>query len=351
MQTQIRELLSLAINAPSGDNSQPWTFKFIYSNKILLLNPRQIETQYNFQQRGSFVAHGALIENIVQAAGDLGLTCAIKLFPDHTQLAKIAEIEFFPSESKPSSFARYIALRATNRKPHNARQIPADYLESLKQLNNFEGIELKFVNAPQDIAELAAALSVNERLFLENRFIHAELFSTICWNENEMQSKKGGLFIKTLELRPEQQVLFKLLKNWRLLKILNLFGISRLIANDVKKLYRASAAYGLIFGADLEPETFVNTGRLLEKVWLKATELGLSLQPTTSLLYLFQRIQANQADKLNLEQIQIIKESNIIIAKKFQLPSGSVPSMLFRIGFAQPPSTFSLKKEPIFEQE
>ena len=67
-----KKILDIAVHAPSGDNSQPWRFKFD-QNSILLFNLEDRDpTLYNFRQRGSYFAHGAIIENIIIVAGTLG---------------------------------------------------------------------------------------------------------------------------------------------------------------------------------------------------------------------------------------------------------------------------------------
>jgi hypothetical protein len=65
MLPEIKEILELAVNAPSGHNSQPWRF-VIQDNTIQIFNiPDKDKTLFNWKQKGSLTAHGTLIENIV----------------------------------------------------------------------------------------------------------------------------------------------------------------------------------------------------------------------------------------------------------------------------------------------
>ena len=68
--------------APSGENCQPWRF-IVDGDKIKIFNiPERDTSLYNVLQFGSFVAHGALIENMLIASSAVGCRGIIQLFPD-----------------------------------------------------------------------------------------------------------------------------------------------------------------------------------------------------------------------------------------------------------------------------
>ena len=75
------KILEEAIYAPSGENCQPWKFAVDGSNVHIFNVPEADASLYNFEQRGSYVAHGALIENIVIVALKYGYKASVKLFP------------------------------------------------------------------------------------------------------------------------------------------------------------------------------------------------------------------------------------------------------------------------------
>ena len=78
----LRSFVASAVYAPSGDNAQPWEFD-IRPGVIFIFNtPDSDGTLYNFKQRGSYIGHGALIENIVLLASAAGYDVAIDMFPD-----------------------------------------------------------------------------------------------------------------------------------------------------------------------------------------------------------------------------------------------------------------------------
>lgn len=347
----IKTILNSAINAPSGDNSQPWQFNITKENILEIFNTPDADNEmYNFKQRGSYIAHGALIQNIILLAGFHGLDPQINYFPNPQNLDLIAHISFFAKENKTSSLKEFIQTRCTNRKPYKNEALPETFYQAINSLSPTYGIYLHLIKNQEKIQKIAEALSLNEKLILENFEIHKQIFRSIRWTQKEEIQTKSGLFIRTLELNPGQEFAFKLFKKWKILKFLNHFKIANLVAKDSQKLYQASACFGLLTVPDLKAETFLNCGKFFQLIWLTAAKFQISLQPTAALLYLNQRIKEGSAEDLTAEQRKAIIKSNNTIESLFEI-NGQIPAMLFRLGFSQNPSATSLKKLPVYKNE
>jgi hypothetical protein len=65
---EIRYIIEQGIQAPSGDNGQPW--KFSYRDNIieLYLNKEADRSFFNFRQIASIISCGAVLENMRLAA-------------------------------------------------------------------------------------------------------------------------------------------------------------------------------------------------------------------------------------------------------------------------------------------
>jgi hypothetical protein len=75
-----REIIADGVKAPSGENSQPWRF-IVEGNVLYTCNiDERDKTPYNFSQHGSYIAHGALIENIAISASHYGLSSPGEIF-------------------------------------------------------------------------------------------------------------------------------------------------------------------------------------------------------------------------------------------------------------------------------
>ena len=346
MKNDLINILKISVNAPSGDNSQPWKFS-IKDNQINIYNISDADpTLYNFQQRGSYIAHGALIENILICAQELGFKTSVKLLANQNT-EHIAKIIFHKTEPVHNPLFNFIKTRSTNRKPYEKTPLANEQKQKLLNLNKYyTSSQLYLTSEKQNIINIAKTISLNERLILENKKIHQTLFSFIRWTEEEEQEKMDGLYIKTLELAPPQEKAFKIFSNWSVLKYLNKINIGKLIAKDTAKLYAKSGAFGLIVTNDDAPESYIQIGSLLQEIWLTVSQLNLSLQPVTALLYLNQRIKSGDTEHFTQDQIELIQQANQNIERTFDIKQGT-PAMLFRVGQADQPSAKSIKKLPL----
>ncbi|MBI3305344.1 nitroreductase family protein, partial [Candidatus Parcubacteria bacterium] len=119
----VRRILQAAVQAPSGDNSQPWQFR-IDGSQVRALNVLGGDaTLYNFRERGSLVAHGAVIENITIAAPVFGWQARASVFPEGQHSPCTATISFSPTRRIEHPLYPYLAERVTNRKPYDRRPL------------------------------------------------------------------------------------------------------------------------------------------------------------------------------------------------------------------------------------
>lgn len=346
-QETIQKILEVAVNAPSGENAQPWKFG-IRGNKIHIFNiPERDQSPYNFRQRGSYVAHGTLLENIIISASAFGYSAHLQVFPDKNDPDLVAVVSLEESTTKNDPLYPCIIERVTNRKPYKKTPLTQEKRHAiLGAANEIGGGKVFLTEKKEDIKILSLVGSMNERLALENKFIHNFLFSHINWTDEENQEKKLGFDIKTLELPLPARVMFKLFRHWPILKILNNIGASKAVWKQNGGVYASSSAVGIIAVLGNKDEDFVTAGRIMQRVWLTATKLELSLQPMTGILFFMQRIFAENFEPFTSSQVELIKESYEEVRRVFKLQGGIVP-MMFRIGYGDPPTAQSLKLPPM----
>jgi nitroreductase len=348
----IEVIIDAAAQAPSGDNAQPWRF-VVRGNSICLYNiPGRDDSPYNYKERGSFFAHGAAIENMVIAGESLGYASHVSLFPVPKNNECVAKI-VFSKEKNPAPHVLLAAIhaRSTNRKPYQKTQLTAEHQKQLEDIRLGNNMELFLVADPSRAAALTKILSLSDQLIFEDHAIHRAIFGSIRWT-SEQEEKKKGLHVKTLELPPPARAMFSLLRHPGILRFLNHFGISKFIAKQSAANYAASSAIGAITIPEIEDVNFVEAGRAFERLWLTATMLGLSIQPVTALVYLHKRIAANEAGSMALHHREAVVRAEKDIHALFGDPRGTI-AMIFRIGYANPPSARSKKSKPevVYELE
>jgi hypothetical protein len=346
---KIIQLLSYAINAPSGGNSQPWTFKVADNKLTIVCHPEKDNPVLNFSSRGTLIAHGALIENIIISASRYGLETMFYIAQDQNERA-IVEITFADSYSPPDPLYASIPARSTNRKQYEDKPISKEILVNISNAANALGgpmVRTYFIEDKRKITVAGKAASNNEIVMLENKLLHGLFFKEVIWNSREEKTKGGsGLYIKTLELKKPQEIVFRIIKHWPMMSVLKKLGLAKFIASENAKVYGTGGAMWVISVNEPNHKNFITAGRVLERIWFSCVKEGISLQLLTGILFMRQKIVAGQIDIFSPEHVNLIKESYDQISSIFGIKDGII-TLMFRTGYAEKPSAFSHKKEPI----
>ena len=344
MQERINKSLEFAVMAPSGDNCQPWQFA-VEDRTVKIYNlPEKDTSLYNYQQRASFVSHGALLENLTIAAKSLGLEPKINYFPEAGQTDLTATIEFSETDASESALLEYIPKRHTDREQFHPVEILASQRQTLlNAADNFPGVELWLSHSEIEKNSIASVICNNDRIVFETESLHKFLFEQIRWNSHEVIETKDGLDLNTLGLNALDKNGFKILKHWALVKQLNRFGLSRIIGKKAEKTFKSAAAIGMISIPGTAPEDYITGGKVMERVWLEVTRAGLNFHPIAGVAFLIQMLQENAATgRLNEKNQALLRQTINELEKVITRQEGTI-LMFFRIGLAKTPAVRSLR--------
>jgi nitroreductase len=343
-----QQILETAVQAPSGDNSQPWRF-VVKNNTFSVYNkPEKDNPVFNFKQSGSYIAIGCLLENIDIISREFGYTVAFDYFPvelDEPHL--VARVRFEKADAGVSRdpLSSCIKERATNRKLYREGVLLEEELNTLRSANTFSNVMFRLVTDAATRRTLGKALSVTERVVLENRDLHTYFFRDVRWTEKEELEEKSGLYLKTLEFAPPQVAVFRLLSKWPIARMLSLVSFPSFIASENAKLYGSGSALGALVINDDSPKSFLFAGRAMQRVWLRVTSMGLSLQPVTGVVFLAQRVRANEPASLSKKHLELVRKAYAELAGSFKVTHGLL-AMVFRIGDGGTPTARSSRKKP-----
>lgn len=342
MQGSIEKIMKAALQAPSGENAQPWQFKIVGNKIYQYLVPERDQSAYNYGQYASYVANGAALENIEIASRALGLQPKTEILPDLKNLNLVAIITLEKSHPQNEPLYEYIEKRVTNRKPYKKEPLTAEQKQILLS-QKVEGAEFLLTDDPKHIEMLAEVGATNEYIMLQNKAIHNFFFSHINWTEQEENERRYGFYIKTLELPSPAQFMFKIFSKWSRMRIFNALGFPKMVLKQNAQVYASAGAMGAITIPGSTPRDFINAGRLTQRVWLTVTKLGLSMQPLTGILFFMLRIRAGDFDSFAAMHQQLIKEKYAVAEKVFNVSLQKTIVMMFRIGDGEKPSARSAR--------
>ncbi len=205
--------------------------------------------------------------------------------------------------------------------------------------------DLIFIEDKLAKEKAARAGSAAELVLLENKKLHEYLFRDVVWSAEEARIKRTGLYIDTIEFNPVQRFLFRQERHPALASFASTIGFPRFIAGQDATLYATGAALVALTMTSGSSEDFLMAGRLLQRTWLKATELWMYMQPITATLFLAQRVIDEKDKMLSPEHRKLMAEADANIRAAFDLTDSTVPVM-FRIGYAEEPSAISSRIPP-----
>ncbi|HET8577686.1 MAG TPA: hypothetical protein VFO18_11345 [Methylomirabilota bacterium] len=337
-------LVEAAASAPSGDNCQPWRFRWDGHALQILIDPERAESFYDFRQVASWVALGALLENLDLAAASRGLQPVVELWPEGGAGKIAARVVFTSCEPAPSPLVAAIPERCVNRRPYRRARLPDVLSEAfLAAGRGVPGLRTRLVERAGDISRLASLAALNDRVLFENRPLHAGLQRWLRWTREEVLRTRDGMPIESLELGRAERPGFRLLSRWSFARLLGSVGGTRLLPLRARRTYLRSAAIGLVTVDGEGAEGFVRAGRVVERIWLTATAHKVAFQPITGVSFLLLRLWLGPGEGLSPAHRRLLGWIGGELREMLQLGPEELPVMLFRVGFAEPPTARALR--------
>ncbi len=355
----LERLVRCGALAPSGGNCQPW--RFTYGSGVLRCwhDEERSRSFLDFQSRATHAAFGALAENLRLTAAVAEVGAALQSFPDPSRPALVlqATLGGAPERLTPedAELARFVELRATNRRLGERAALPAGAADALVDIAARAGAHLQIVSEAKSLEALGELLGAGDRVRLLSRVMHREMMSEIRWSAREAAERRDGLDVATLELTPTDRAAMRLVSSWSVMAALRAVGGGQGLLSPARKSIAAASAVGVLriprAAADdrARAEAFLRGGVALQRVWLLATRLGVAFQPMTAITYLFARLEEGGGAGLEVDEsreLAGLRERYRAIlgaaAAPHSAPSSEV--MLFRLAVAGAPSARSLRR-------
>lgn len=330
----IQYIVDVGTWAPSADNCQPWKFAWDGETLSLMKDPEKSGFFYDVNQESTFITFGALIENIAIAASRFGLSVNEQLFPEGVDSDIIARVQFQDDKIQEDPLSNWVLTRCVNRFPYNRKTIDAEKVEELKAVVEQAGdVNLIWIDTEKDKKIMQKIVFDADRILFEDKRLHQGLFR---WLNLKGNDKKVGMNLDVLGLNPAQQLVFPLLADWEKMKLLNRVGASRIAAVNSVQLLKSSPAYALLAMTKSVPEAYIHAGRIMERFWIRANGMGLSVQPMAGFVFLLNHFSKNDecASFMNAHRHMIIEMAKKI--KRIADVSHELNNiMFFRVGFAE----------------
>ncbi len=346
----LQSILAAGIQAPSGDNIQPWAFA-VEGNKVALHVVRNpASSLFDFRGNATLLSAGAVLENMRQAAASQGLRMAILEAPAAVGSDLAAVVEFTPGlqPAGEGQLAEAIPLRCVNRRMYRRAPLPPGLVETLARAIAEFPVRLQSVTDRAGLRKLAGAAAHLEHVRCNERTIHIELHAMLRWTPAEVARTRDGFPVDNLMVGFTGKLFLRLTRRWNIMHALNRLGLWRLPADIVRRAFVRSSGALLLTLPDSTPERFLAGGQALERLWLMLTQQGLAVQPMAALPLLANRWFSDGEHSFAPENHDALRKGLAIFQECFpeaNLPTGG-SAMLLRIGYADPIPVRTLRRSP-----
>ena len=345
---RIPELVRFCVHhgtlAPSAANRQPWRFNWDGERLWVLHDRARSSTLLDPAFRAAHLGLGAAIENIAVAAAHRGYRVRTEPFPRPRDPLVAAALTFEPAGDAVACDAELfpqLAERVTNRRTPARVALGAGALTALADAARVRGARLDLLTREEDLAELGRIVGAGERIRYLCRELHREMVDEVRWSREEAARAGDGIPVEALELTPAQQAALRVAARPDVAATLRELGGGRAFQEEAERAVARSSAVGLITVGGAAPASALRGGRAVERVWLRATSLGLALQPLAALVYMFEMLDGSAATVFSArerEELQALRERFDAL---FEAAGDGTRLMLFRLGVAQAPSARS----------
>jgi len=262
---QIEFLIRYAVLAPSGHNTQPWSFKIVPEGVEVYADLTRRLSVIDGANRELFMSVGAAITNLRVAAAHFGFETTALYQPqgaDTDPCALVAIRETCCPDSTYSRLFPAITKRRTNRQPFTDRPIDDAALAKLCDFIDEQSDTVRFI-VPHDRQRIAQLIGEGNALLLANPAFRQELAQWMRPNETQLPdgiccdafgipgplSALGPLLMRSLDLGTSQA------------------KHDRELANDAPGM--------LVVTADDDRVALIRAGEALERLLLLLTTLGI----------------------------------------------------------------------------
>lgn len=334
---QFESIVEAAILAPSADNRHLLEFESLEGGINLWGTSEFVRAPFH-RRVLCLIGFGAVAENMILRASRLELAAEIDWFPDPGRSELIGRIRLRPGSTAADNIEAEIPRRHTNRRLFRGPPISESERGSLQaSVAHIPGVSLMWLDERGKRGRMLRILLTAEAERFRCRPLHEDLFASIRFDVGWTATADRGLPPGALEIEAPLRGAFKALRNWPLMRALDVLGAHYLIGARAAYLPCRIAPHLCMLGTTLTlDEGCLAVGQALERMWLTASALGLAFQPFAApgLLALDGYVEVRAATRDRL-------------ASEFaELAPGVTPLIAFRMGRAAPPSTRT-KRPPL----
>ena len=273
-----KTILIYASFAPSGHNTQPWFIKYIEPFHWMICNDRtKWLSGVDPAQRETMLSIGAFIQNLELSANNLGYECQFKILDLTNQEEEVMSVKLFKSAEVKKFDIQKIQQRRTMRSNYLNEIIKKEDLNYLFE-NETDYVQYFPNNSKQHFYLNEQTIKANKIQSYRDE-AQSELADWMRFSNKDAAKYRDGLTTASMEIDG--------ISGWVLR---NFYDKESVMKNDfreksiekVKEQVSDSAGWIVITSSDNSVLSLLETGKRLQRLWLKVREKNIAIHPVTT---------------------------------------------------------------------
>ncbi|MCB9241685.1 MAG: Rv1355c family protein [Flavobacteriales bacterium] len=331
----IKKLISDAILAPSGGNSQPWKWEFDNGQLFLFMDESRYSPYTDINQWGAYLALGC-------SAMNLKLSCShhnIKVVEKNnfnTDHCKIFELTPNNSNTFTDTSGLYneICRRQTNRNKSDGQKINQNIIDEINDLNSTKlASKVTILSDKKIIEKVSDLLAEADVIRFLNKYLYDELMDEIRWDKKSAIQRPWGVELDLFDLTPKERIGFNIANSWNVASFVKRIG-GKALGDLTKKQILDSSALSYISISDLTPEAFYNAGKLVQQLWLKLSSHNVAVHPFAALSYFIIRHHLGETHFFSEDEKSLLNNLSMEWSKLFGLKEGEFTVFFCKLSYA-----------------
>ncbi|MFP2926913.1 hypothetical protein ACLESO_17285 [Pyxidicoccus sp. 3LG] len=340
-QAQVERMVTLANLAPSGDNCQPWRFRWDGAVLTVLRDGRRAGFELDHDGELSRLALGCVLEALSLAAAGEGLGLSIEATAHDTRDgATWATVRLSPgarAEPQPQDLELLRALpeRTTDRRHYRGGSESHPVFTRLQEeAARVPGCVLR-VRPPSD-PELLDYLCDVDGYVWSHEVLYRDVMRWIRFSHREVQATRDGVPWCSMGIDFPEGMVPRFSRSRLAHRLISGLGLHAMSRAWVRRQLGSSAALVCLAAPPGGADT-VTVGRLGMRVWLRLTQADWGVHPFT-LPASFARaaVRGSLPPVTRPEYAALFTKGRDVLSRAFGLSNGELPVWLFRTGESTP---------------
>jgi hypothetical protein len=338
MNEPFQTLLDAAIQAPSGDNTQPWRFVIDPTGMqiSLCVDESRDPSPMNAGQGMARIAVGAALENMFQVAKAKGWNVQLAPAPQ----GAVAALKIIDCRAESGTINPAIVNRVTNRRCYDGRPLSDDLIRQLQQQSpSTEDVRVCWIHDRARLNSLASLISRADSLMLSEPSMRRAFLANIRFDLPLNEEATEYLPVGSLELPWVDRTALRYmsrLPDW----LLRLGLVRKKLGSASHRLVKSASGMCVIVAAGSSPLTDVLVGRAMQQTWLALTANNLAAQPMMSVAIFENVLKHGDLELLRSlgsdEARSLVSDFRSVV---HEIDPNDRMMFILRFGHASPPST------------